>query len=72
MYYLYWILFTCFEIILFLLPAFPPKLWMRLFVLFIYVISHFLGVQTKYKSFKKSVLHPEEEKSVTPPSYINE
>ena len=47
MYYLYWILFTCFEIIL--------------FVLFIYVISHFLGVQTKYKSFKKSVLHPEEE-----------
>lgn len=61
MYQLYWILFKCFEIALFLLPAFPPTLWSRLLVLFIYVISHFLGIQTKYKAFKESVLHREPE-----------
>lgn len=53
---MYWVLFVLFEIILFLFPAFPPELWMRLLVLFIYVVGHVLGVQTKYKHFKYSIL----------------
>lgn len=56
---MYWVLFVLFEIILFLFPAFPPELWMRLLVLFIYVVGHVLGVQTKYKHFKHSVLETE-------------
>ena len=56
---MYWVLFVLFEIILFLFPAFPPELWMRLLVLFIYVVGHVLGVQTKYKHFKHSILETE-------------
>ena len=55
-YWVYFSLFILFEIILFLFPAFPPELWMRLLVLFIYVVGHILGVQTKYKHFKHSIL----------------
>ena len=55
-YWVYFSLFILFEIVLFLFPAFPPELWMRLLVLFIYVVGHVLGVQTKYKHFKYSIL----------------
>ena len=59
MYWVYFTLFILFEIILFLFPAFPPELWMRLLVLFIYAVSHVFGVQTKYKHFKYSILETE-------------
>jgi len=57
MYWVYFLLFILFEIILFLFPAFPPELWMRILVLCIYVIGHILGVQTKYKQFKQTTLN---------------
>ena len=75
-YWLYWIVFKIFEIILFLLPAFPPNLWMRIVVLVIYVIGHICGVQTYYKEIKCNILEKEtnstenSEKKVLIPSSI--
>ena len=55
-YWLYWGLFKLFEIILFLFPAFPPTLSMRLVILLIYTIGHIYGIQTYYKVFKHNTL----------------
>ena len=56
-YWIYWSLFKIFEIVLFLFPAFPPTLSMRIGILIIYVVGHIYGVQTYYKVFKQDTLN---------------
>ena len=49
-------IFKLFEIILFLFPAFPADIRVRIFIMTIYAIGHILGVQTQYKLWKQYTL----------------
>ena len=48
--------FNIFEFILFILPALPNSIKIRLFILFIYFIAHFFNLQNVYLKNKKCIL----------------
>jgi hypothetical protein len=48
--------FQVFEVVGFLLPAFPPTLPARLLVLATYAAAHLAGAQYRYAAFKRRVL----------------
>lgn len=54
---LYSLLFTGFEIFLFILPIIPSNFYLRLLIGILYYISHILKVNIYYARFKYYVLH---------------
>ena len=50
--YIAYYLFTGIEIIVFLLPAFPRHLSIRLFILFFYLIAHYYKIPHLYSQIK--------------------
>lgn len=45
------------EAFAFILPALPESIYLRLFILVIYFIMHFYGVQKQYAIIKHEFLH---------------
>jgi hypothetical protein len=54
------IFFYIIEFAAFILPALPNSLSMRLFILLIYFIAHYLKLQVVYLKFKNNILHPKD------------
>jgi hypothetical protein len=52
--------FNIFEFILFILPALPNQLLVRLSILLLYFISHYFKIQNLYSKFKYKFVNKNE------------